>query len=139
MKFAFTSFLVAFRNRFYSFLHDIALLPSRAHAAVFMASIFVSSHAMAAGGVTGFFSGWKSAITTFIDLILLAGMAIGIAAVLYGIINMIKKGMGRGEDMEWSKIMWPIIGGALATILLYVIQAVVEEGGASRTDMGRNK
>lgn len=131
------SAVFAATSRLVAGAHEAAQLPGRVHAAVFMASLFVSTHAMAAGGVTGFFSGWKNAITTFIDLVLLAGMAIGIAAVLYGLINLIKKGMGRGDDIEWGKILWPIVGGALATILLYVIQAVVEEGGASRSDMGR--
>lgn len=131
------SAIAAIINRVGMFIYEIAQLPSKAHALVFTASLFLSTHAMAAGGITGFFTGWKSGITAFIDLVLLAGMGIGIAAVLYGLINMIKKGMGRGDDIEWSKILWPIIGGALATILLYVIQAVVEEGGASRSDMGR--
>ena len=118
-------------------VHDTAMLSSKAHAVVFSIAVFASSKASAATGVTGFFTGWKSAMTALISLVLLAGMAVGIMAALYGIINMIKKGMGRGDDIEWGKITWPIIGGALATILLYVIQAVVEEGGATRGDMGR--
>lgn len=118
-------------------VHDMAMLSSKAHAVVFSIAVFASSKASAATGVTGFFTGWKSAMTALISLVLLAGMAVGIMAALYGIINMIKKGMGRGDDIEWGKITWPIIGGALATILLFVIQAVVEEGGATRGDMGR--
>jgi uncharacterized membrane-anchored protein len=125
-------------NRLWLAMHEVAQLPNRIHVWVFTASLFISTHAMAAG-VTGFFTGWKSAFTTLIELILLAGMLVGVGAVLYGLVNLIKKGMGRGEDMEWGKILWPIVGGALATILLYVIQSVVEESGASRSDMGRNR
>jgi uncharacterized membrane protein YdcZ (DUF606 family) len=64
-------------------------------------------------------------------------MVVGIGSVLYGLVMLVKKGLGRGDDIEWRQVMWPLIGGALASILLYVIQAVVEESGASKDDMGR--
>lgn len=120
-----------------AFAHDTALLPRRVHVAVASFALFVSTHAMASG-VTGFFTGWRNAIQAGIELVILGAMLVGICFVLYGLINLGKKGMGRGDDIEWSKITWPIIGGALATVLLYVIQSVVEEGGASRSDMGRS-
>lgn len=116
--------------------HDAAVLPSKVHAAVFTAAILASNSA-SAQGVTGFFRGWSSAANEIIRLTLLAGMMVGIIFVLYGVVNLAKKGMNRGDDIEWSKVLWPIAGGALATVLLYVIQAVVEESGASRADMGR--
>ena len=119
-------------------LHEVAMLPRKVHAAVFAVSLTLSGHAMAAGGVTGFFTGWKSGINALIELVLLGGMAIGIMAVLYGMTQMIKKGMGRGDDIEWGKIMWPIVGGAMATVVLYVIESVVTEGGSSKADMGRS-
>ena len=118
------------------FFHDIAVLPSKVHAGVFTVALLVSTSA-AAQGVTGFFRGWSSALNEIISLTLLAGMMVGVLFVLYGLINLAKKGMNRGEDIEASKIVWPIIGGALATITLYVIRLVVEESGASRSDMGR--
>lgn len=125
------------RGKLSAFMHDTAMLPSKTHAAVLTVSLVASTNAMALG-VTGFFSGWRNAATELIGLTIIAGMAIGIMAALYGIMNMIKKGMGRGDDIEWGKITWPIIGGALATILLFVLQAVVEEGGGTRGDMGRS-
>ena len=117
-------------------IHDIACLPSKVHAAVFTASLLISTSA-AAQGVTGFFKGWSNAINEIIRLALLVGMMLGIVFVLYGVVNLAKKGMNRGEDIEWSKILWPIVGGALATIVLFLIRAVVEESGASSSDMGR--
>lgn len=119
-----------------NFVHDTGMLPGKVHAAVFGLSLLVSTHAMAAG-VSGFFAGWKSAMTNLLDLVLLGGMVVGICSIFYGLMQLVKKGMNRGEDIEWSKISWPIIGGALLTTILYVAQAVVEEGGASKSDMGR--
>ena len=124
------SFTVAtLKAKLTAFAHDTALLPRRVHVAVASFALFVSTHAMASG-VTGFFTGWRNAIQAGIELVILGAMLVGICFVLYGLINLGKKGMGRGDDIEWSKITWPIIGGALATVLLYVIQSVVEEGGA---------
>ena len=116
--------------------HDIALLPSKVHAAVFTVALLVSTSA-AAQGVTGFFRGWGDALNEVINTALLVGMMAGVIFVLYGIINLAKKGMNRGEDIEASKIIWPIIGGALATIISYVIRLIVEESGASSSDIGR--
>jgi hypothetical protein len=130
--------LTALRAKAHAFAHDCSLLPSRVHATIFFASIALTSKAHAAG-VSGFFTGWKGAITNLTDLILSVGMLAGIASCFYGLYNMAKKGMNRGEDIEWSKVIWPIAGGALLTTILYVIQAVVEEGGASKSDMGRTR
>lgn len=116
--------------------HDIAVLPSKIHAAVFTVALVVSTSATAQG-VTGFFRGWSDALNAIISLTLLAGMMLGIIFVLFGLVNLAKKGMNRGDDIEASKILWPIVGGALATIILYVIRLVVEESGASSSDMGR--
>lgn len=130
--------LTALRAKLHAFAHDCSMLPSRAHATILVLSMALTSKAYAAG-VSGFFAGWKGAINSATELILLGGMLIGIASCMYGLYNMAKKGMNRGEDIEWSKVIWPIIGGALLTTILYVIQAVVEEGGASRSDMGRTR
>ena len=109
-----------FKGKALMHIHEVAMLPRKVHVALFALSITLSGHAMAAG-VTGFFTGWRSGVNALIQLVLLIGMAVGIIAVLYGIIQMIKKGMGRGDDIEWGKIMWPIMGGALATVVLVVI------------------
>lgn len=126
-------------NKAMGFVYATSQLPIKVHTIVVFTSLGLSKHALAAGGITGFFTGWKSAGNALIELMILGGLVIGIGAVLYGLIQMIKKGTGRGDEIEWSKILWPIIGGGLASILLYVMQAVVEEGGASKADMGRSR
>ena len=130
------STLAQVRSKIQVLIHDCALLPSRAHAAIFTLSLLVSRQAMATG-ITGFFTGWTAAINAITTLILNLGMMMGVGACMYGLWQLTKKGMNRGEEVEWSKITWPLIGGALLTIILFVIQAVVEQGGGSRSDMGR--
>lgn len=88
-------------------------------------------------GVSGFFQNMGQAARNFISLVSIAAVAIGVAAVLYGIVMMIKKGMGRGDDIEWRQILWPLIGGAMATVVMYVVYALVTEVGADQGDMGQ--
>lgn len=118
--------------------HDVAMFSPKVHASVFTLSMLLSSHAEAAG-VTGFFTGFTGATSAGTLLVLQIAQFMGVAAVLYGLFNLAKKGMNRGEDIEWSKVLYPLLGGALLTIIFYVIQSVVEEGGASRSDMGRTR
>lgn len=117
---------------------EASQLPVKVHTIVATFAVLVSTKAMAAGGIAGFFTGWRAAGTALMDFMTLGGMVVGVIFVLYGLINLGKKGMGRGDDIEWSKVLWPIIGGGLASILMYVMQTVVETGGASKSDMGRS-
>ena len=121
-----------------AFIYDCSVLPRKVHAAIFSISMLICGQASAAG-ISGFFTGWTGAINSGILLILQVAQLLGVAAVLYGLYNLAKKGMNRGEDIEWSKVLYPILGGALLTIIFYVIQSVVEEGGASRSDIGRTR
>jgi len=89
-------------------------------------------------GISGMFTNLGTAAKNFISLIAIAAVAIGIAAVLYGLVMMAKKGMGRGDDVEWRQIMWPLLGGALASVLMYVVYALVTEVGASNSNMGQS-
>jgi len=88
-------------------------------------------------GVSGMFTNLGSAAKNFISLIAIIAVAIGIAAVLYGLVMMAKKGMGRGDDVEWRQITWPLIGGALSSVLMYVVYALVTEVGANNSNMGK--
>ncbi len=72
-------------------------------------------------GVSGMFSNLGNATRNYIALASIVAVGIGVAAVLYGLVMMIKKGMGRGDDIEWRQIIWPIVGGSLATVLMYVV------------------
>jgi hypothetical protein len=117
---------------------EASRLPVKAHILIASLAMMASTKAMAAGGLAGFFVGWKAAGTALMDFMTLGGMVVGVCFVLYGLVNLGKKGMGRGDDIEWSKVIWPIVGGALASILMYVMLTVVETGGASKSDMGRS-
>ena len=89
-----------------------------------------------AAGVSGLFGNMGTAVRSFIELITIAAVGIGIAAVLYGIIMMIKKGTGRGEDIEWRQILWPLLGGAMATVVMFIVYSLVAEVGAPQNTMG---
>ena len=92
----------------------------------------------ASTGVSGIFSNLGNAAKSFINIATIVAVAIGVAAVLYGIVMMIKKGMGRGDDIEWRQIIWPLVGGALATVVMFVVRALVVEAGASADQMGES-
>lgn len=98
---------------------------------------YMPSWAQTAGGVSGMFSNLGTAARNFISLAAIIAVAIGVAAVLYGLVMMIKKGMGRGDDIEWRQIIWPLVGGALASVVMYVVYALVAEVGANQSNMGQ--
>lgn len=111
----------------------------KAHAVLFLAAISTFATATHAAGITEMFKGFRGAGNELLELFVLVGMVAGVGFVLWGLFQLAKKGMGRGDDIEWKNILWPIIGGALCTIVMYVVQAVVEESGAARTDIGRQR
>lgn len=108
----------------------------QALAAGLMASAAVPAWAQSAG-VSGFFGNLGTATRNFISMVTIVAVGIGVAAVLYGIVMMIKKGMGRGDDIEWRQIIWPLVGGALATVVMFVVYALVAEIGANQGQMGQ--
>jgi len=105
-------------------------------AALSTALIPSAALAQAAQGVSGLFGNLGTTATNFISLVAIIAVAIGIAAVLYGLVMMIKKGTGRGEDIEWREILWPMIGGSMATVLMFIVYALVAEVGAGANVMG---
>lgn len=111
----------------------------RAHAVLLLAAISTFAKPTHAAGITEMFRGFRGAGNELLQLFVLVGMVVGVGFVLWGLFQLAKKGMNRGDDIEWKNILWPIIGGALCTIVLYVVQAVVEESGATRTDIGRQR
>ena len=119
-------------------LHDVAMLPKKVHAVVFTLSLSLSTHVMAATGTfSGMFQGWEAVVRKAADLLVVAAVFVGIASVLYGVVQMIKKGMGRGDDVEWRQILWPMIGGSLAAMIMWVLGAVIGDSGGSESDIGR--
>lgn len=87
-------------------------------------------------GVSGLFINLGTAARNFISLISIIAVALGVAAVLYGIVMMIKKGTGQGDQIEWREILWPLIGGAMATVLMFIVFSLVAEVGAGAGRMG---
>lgn len=87
-------------------------------------------------GVSGLFINLGTAARNFISLISIIAVALGVAAVLYGIVMMIKKGTGQGDQIEWREILWPLIGGAMATVLMFMVYSLVAEVGAGAGQMG---
>lgn len=87
-------------------------------------------------GVSGLFINLGTAARNFISLISIIAVALGVAAVLYGIVMMIKKGTGQGDQIEWREILWPLIGGAMATVLMFIVFSLVAEVGAGAGQMG---
>lgn len=135
MKFSIIRIFSAVKTLLMLAVHEVAQFSRATHVAVFTWSLFMSTQVMAQG-VTGFFRGWQSGIGEAINLLLLFGVAAGIASVMYGLFKLVKKGGSRGEDVEAREWAFPILGGALLSILLWVIRTVVTEGGAGESDIG---
>lgn len=109
--------------------HEMSRVPMK----IYFFLLFLGASQVHAAGL---FSGWRGAINQLISLLILAATLVGIGAVLYGLVNLVKKGMGRGDDIEWREVLWPLVGGALLTVLMYVVDGLVVESGASQSDMG---
>jgi len=121
------------------YAHPNGRLKARLAGAALTAAALMPSAALAQAanqGVSGLFANLGGAATNFISLVAIIAVAIGIGAVLYGLVMMIKKGTGRGEDIEWREILWPMIGGAMATVLMFIVYALVAEVGADANVMG---
>jgi hypothetical protein len=109
----------------------------RVHAFIFTVSLSLTNFAHAQG-LSGFSSGWNTGLKSFIELTITTALLGGIISVMYGLFNWSKKGLGRGDDIETRQIVIPIIAGGLLSILMWVLKTVVETGGASSGDIGKN-
>lgn len=113
--------------------HTLSRVPTKIYIlGVYVGIAASSGHANAAGLMTG----WRDMINETISLLTVVATLAGIGAVLYGLTQLVKKGMGRGDDIEWREIMWPLVGGASLTVLMYVVDGLVVESGAQTSDMG---
>ena len=122
------------KGKAYAVGHQISRLPTKMYVfGVYVGMATASGAASAAGGL---FTGWRGAMNDIIGLLILAAMLAGIGAVLYGLTQLVKKGMGRGDDVEWREIYWPLGGGAMLTVLMYMVEGLVGESGAGVSDMG---
>jgi len=125
------------KARIVSFMESVKSAHTRATTFV-LASTLMPTLVMAAQatGVSGLFINLGTTARNFISLISIIAVALGVAAVLYGIVMMIKKGTGQGDQIEWREILWPLIGGAMATVLMFMVFSLVAEVGAGTGDMG---
>jgi len=125
------------KARIVSFMESVKSAHTRATTFV-LASTLMPTLVMAAQatGVSGLFINLGTTARNFISLISIIAVALGVAAVLYGIVMMIKKGTGQGDQIEWREILWPLIGGAMATVLMFMVFSLVAEVGAGAGQMG---
>jgi len=125
------------KARIISFIGSVKSAHTRATTFV-LASTLMPTLVMAQTnpGVSGLFNNLGTAARNFISLIAIIAVALGVAAVLYGIVMMIKKGTGQGDQIEWREILWPLIGGAMATVLMFMVYSLVAEVGAGAGQMG---
>jgi hypothetical protein len=133
-----------FKNKVVPYIHkkafEVAELSAKTQAAIMTVAILAatsSTSAMAAGGFATFFTGWTTAAQGALKFAFLCGVVVGVGFVLLGLINMAKKGGERGDDITWGKIIYPIVGGACASVLLYIMSTTVETGGGSAGDIGK--
>ena len=112
--------------------HEMSKVPAK----IYVFLMLLSAHVAHAQSL---FSGWKGALNEIISLVVLAATLAGIGAVLFGLTQLVKKGMGHGDDVEWRQIIWPLGGGAMLTVLMYVVDGLVGESGSSTTDMGAGR
>jgi hypothetical protein len=76
-------------------------------------------------GVNVYLLNWNQpAKVILIDLIFLACANAGVAAVLYGLVNLVKKAIGRGKDVKWGRVLWPMFLGALVVLSVLGIYSV---------------
>lgn len=124
---------LAFKLQAFVCAHEMSRVPMKLY---FLLMTLASSPYVQAQAAGGLFTGWRGAMNQIISLLVLAATLTGIGAVLYGLVNLVKKGMGRGDDIEWREIIWPLGGGAMLTVLMYVVDGLVVESGSSQADMG---
>lgn len=61
----------------------------------------------------------------------------GVGAIGYAGKLLVKKAGDRGEDVEWSKIGYAVLGGAFFLSVSFVAFQTIETLGGSGSDMGK--
>lgn len=113
----------------------VADIPLRTYAAVVTAPL-LAENATAAG--------WATAANNIKDLGNSAAIAItalcmagGIGAIGYAGKLLLKKSGDRGDDVEWSKIGYAVLGGAFLLSVGFIAMTTVETLGGSSADIGK--
>lgn len=117
-------------------LHDMAQLPTKVY--ILATYIWINlSVSVAHATQSSLFTGWHEMMLKIVQLLISAALLAGVGAVLYGLTQLVKKGMGRGDDVEWRQVYWPLGGGAMLATLMYMVEGLVAESGAGANDLGR--
>jgi len=124
------------KARIVSFMESVKSAHTKAATVVLTSALMPTLVMAQATGVSGLFINLGTTARNFISLISIIAVALGVAAVLYGIVMMIKKGTGQGDQIEWREILWPLIGGGMATVLMFMVFSLVAEVGAGAGQMG---
>lgn len=89
-------------------------------------------------------AGWLTAATNISDFGTAAVKAIvilcavgGVGAIGFAGKLLLKKAGERGDDVEWSKVGYAVLGGVFLLSISYVASTTVETLGGSSTDIGK--
>lgn len=118
--------------------YDLSMLPTRLYTTVFTALILLVGPGAHAQGLTRLFSGWSGVVSAALNFMLLISVLIAAYGVMSGIWQLIQKGRGRQDEVEMRQIVYPVVGGSLMAIVMFILTGMVEEAGGSSSDIGRN-
>lgn len=99
--------------------------------------LVVSNEALAQGGV-GIASNTTRFIQALVTLMIAVGVLAGLGVIVMAIMQMIKKGDQRGEDITWGSIALKFVGGAFLLALSWVGTMVLETLGGNAGNIGRS-
>lgn len=119
-------------------IHDLSMLPTRMHVTVVSLLFAFLGPSATAQGLTRLFSGWRGVVSMALELLLLVSVLYAAWGIFKGVAALIRKGQGRADEVEMREIFYPIVGGSLMAIIMYILVGMVEEAGGSSSDIGRN-
>ena len=111
-------------------------VPLKVHAAAVSLTVGAMStaHATQANQAV---SNFKELMSTGVGALIAAGAAAGVASIIYGGLNLKKKGGDRGEDVTVGKIIFPIAGGGVLLAIAFVAAMTVDLAGGTSSNIGQ--
>jgi hypothetical protein len=116
----------------------IASLKNRFDRAMIAVMVFVCSNEAIAQGGVGIASNTTRFIQALVTLLIAVGVLAGLGVILMAIMQMVKKGDQRGEDITWGSIALKFLGGAFLLALSWVGTMVLETLGGNAGNIGRS-
>lgn len=105
--------------------------------AMAVVTVLTSPVAMAQGFITGIMNMTNLFRVATIALIA-GGVLVGLGVIAWGVMDMVKKGGQRGDDISWLHIGLKFIGGAFLLALSWVGTTTLETVGGNAGSIGRN-